>query len=667
MALAESLGLSAPAGELTESILLDFLREKQLLLILDNCEHVIAATAQLAATLIEACPEITILASSREALGVYGESIIPLPTLSLPREDRQTAEDVRASEAAQLFIERAAAVRPGFTLTDRNAPAVAQIVRRLDGIPLAIELAAARITAFGVEQIAARLDDRFRLLTGGSRTALPRQQTLRALIDWSYDLLDEDERTLFRRLSVFQGGWSFEAAEFMAGDLDVYSLLPQLVNKSLVIVTDTAVDIWGKTDDTPEPRYSYLETIRQYARDRLADAAETDTTRDRHFDFYSAISDRMDMASGQGAELMTGGWLLMERDNLQSAVEWGLDRYPDRVLDLCWNMAIFLADQNPGGDAPRWVRTALERLDTLTPTDAESELRYYHARLKGHVTLGLLLLFLGELTEAQQAVEPVLEPLRTAGGDPTWRAMALFAWAQAGYFLEDPRTLAIATESKEALQNAPEQPSRKPLLAMAMYVEAIVKAREGDALSQAFLDEVSALLAGANDFYLPWVEFVQMTLYRQVQADPDIVIERLRPSLARLRRNRSYRIASMLESDYGHLLREAGRVDEAADVYRQTIRQWQQLGHRAAVANQLECLAFVDRSHGGPERAAVLLGAAERLREDACQAMLGPERILYDAEVAALRGSLEPPDLDRLWAEGRGLSTDAAVTLAVSQ
>ena len=198
-------------------MLLDYLSEKELLLVLDNCEHLIESSALLAAELIAACPNVTILASSREGLNVPGEKTYHLPTLGLPPAAEARLELVRESEAVQLFAARAAAAQPGFTLDESNAAAVAQVVRRLDGIPLAIELAAARLKVFSVAQIAARLDDRFRLLTGGSRTALPRQQTLRALIDWSYDLLDEEERALFRRLSVFQGGWTLEAAESIAG------------------------------------------------------------------------------------------------------------------------------------------------------------------------------------------------------------------------------------------------------------------------------------------------------------------------------------------------------------------------------------------------------------------------------------------------------------------
>ncbi|MEZ4519403.1 MAG: adenylate/guanylate cyclase domain-containing protein [Chloroflexota bacterium] len=205
-------GLMGPV----EQQVMNYVRSKELLLILDNCEHLVSACAQLATDLLPVAPELTILASSREGLGVAGETTYHLPTLSVPERSVTDVDALGRYEAVRLFVQRAQAARSGFQLTDHNATAVGQIVRRLDGIPLAIELAAARVKLMPPEQLASRLDDRFRLLTGGSRTALPRQQTLRALIDWSYDLLDEQEKWFLRQLGVFVGGWTLEAAEAIA-------------------------------------------------------------------------------------------------------------------------------------------------------------------------------------------------------------------------------------------------------------------------------------------------------------------------------------------------------------------------------------------------------------------------------------------------------------------
>src|SRR6266545_3268645 len=255
-AVASALGLREEAGRPILATLTDFLRARHLLLILDNCEHVVAACAQSAAALLRGCPNVRILASSREALGIAGEAPFRVPSLATPDPRRLPPIETLADyEAVRLFVERATTVLPGFRLTSDNAPAVAQVCARLDGIPLALELAAARVNVLRVEQIAARLDDRFRLLTGGSRTAVPRQQTLRALIDWSHDLLAALEQQVLRRLSVFTGGWTLEAAEAVcAGDgieqYDILDVLTQLVNKSLVV---------GEREQGQETRYRLLE------------------------------------------------------------------------------------------------------------------------------------------------------------------------------------------------------------------------------------------------------------------------------------------------------------------------------------------------------------------------------------------------------------------------
>ena len=258
-----------PGRPLTET-LTDYLRPREVLVVLDNCEHLVEACANLAVALLQACPRLRILATSRETLGVAGESPWPVPSLSLPDPRHPpSVDELSRYEAVRLFIERTVAVLPGFTLTDRNGQAVGQVCQRLDGIPLAIELAAARARVLTVEQIAARLDGCFRLLAAGSRTALPRHRTLRATIDWSHDLLSEEERALFRRLSVFAGGFTLEAVEAVCAgegieEDEVLDLLSHLVDKSLVVVQErdgeardrlleTVDDGRGATNHRPAP------------------------------------------------------------------------------------------------------------------------------------------------------------------------------------------------------------------------------------------------------------------------------------------------------------------------------------------------------------------------------------------------------------------------------
>jgi predicted ATPase len=356
--VAAALGVREQPGRPLTETLSDYLRGKSLLLLLDNCEHLPAACAHLAESQLRSCPNLRILASSREGLGIAGETAYRVPSLSMPGLQRlSSVEALTQFEAVRLFVERAGAALPSFALNDGNAPAVASVCQRLDGIPLAIELAAARVKALPVEKIAERLDDRFRLLTGAGgaaswprsgqrrgpvpgRAALPRQQTLRALIDWSYDLLSEAERALLRRLSVFAGGWTLETAEVVCADPvassqspvvsgdeglpslptaycllptdDVLELLTQLVDRSLVQYEEPDTREAGGG----EARYRLLETVRQYGRDRLLESGEAEGIRWQHARLFLALAEeRGDPGLAVRAELAR------EHDNLRAALD----------------------------------------------------------------------------------------------------------------------------------------------------------------------------------------------------------------------------------------------------------------------------------------------------------------------------------------------------------
>jgi predicted ATPase/DNA-binding CsgD family transcriptional regulator len=314
--------------------LLDYLREKQLLLILDNCEHLIEACAELADTILRESPQVVILGSSRESLGIEGETPFYVPSLPFPKMvNLSPSESLQDYEAVQLFLERARLILPEFAVTETNALSLAKICQRLDGIPLALELAAARLQVLSLEQIAARLDDRFRLLTGGSRRTLPRHQTLYALIDWSYDLLTEAERTFFRRLSVFAGRWTLETAEAVCTEespatststksnglgltsAEIIDLLGGLVNKSLIIVERIGDEIRG---------YRMLETVRQYAQEKLVEAGEAEKFRDRHLDFFLGLAEESEPLL-RGPEVKNRLELLDDEvGNLRLALSWAL-------------------------------------------------------------------------------------------------------------------------------------------------------------------------------------------------------------------------------------------------------------------------------------------------------------------------------------------------------
>ncbi len=317
-AIAEVLDVREQPGRSLLECVTQAIGSRHLLLVVDNCEHLIQACAELAEALLKACPQLQILATSRESLNVAGERAWSVPPLSLPEPHQvASANQLSLCEAVRLFIERALSARPSFALTDKNAPAVALLCRRLDGIPLAIELAAARVKALSVEEIAHRLDDCLRLLTVGSRTALPRQQTLQAAFDWSYDLLSEPERVLFRRLGVFSGGWTLETAEQVCAREgialeDVLDLLSSLVDKSLV----TAEERDGAV------RYRLLETMRQYALDRLERGGEAEALRRQHAQYFLALAEQAEPQLSGAGQLHWVERLEVEHDNLRAALRW---------------------------------------------------------------------------------------------------------------------------------------------------------------------------------------------------------------------------------------------------------------------------------------------------------------------------------------------------------
>ncbi|WP_329072274.1 BTAD domain-containing putative transcriptional regulator [Amycolatopsis sp. NBC_01480] len=285
------------------------LRARNAVLVLDNCEHVIDAAAELADALLGECPRLRILATSREPLAVTGEALWPVEPLALPPQDCGVTEAMSCA-SVRLFADRASAVRPGFTVDATTVGAVVRVCRALDGMPLAVELAAARLRALTADQLAARLDDRFRLLTGGSRTALPRHRTLRAVVDWSWELLSDAERTLLRRLAVFSGGATAEAAAEVCGAPEAFDLLTALTDKSLLVVVE----------DTGEPRYRMLETIKAYGLERLDEAGEREQVRRAHADWFAWLAETADPHLRRAEQLEWLALLAADHDNLTAAV-----------------------------------------------------------------------------------------------------------------------------------------------------------------------------------------------------------------------------------------------------------------------------------------------------------------------------------------------------------
>ncbi len=331
-ALASVFDLQPRQGQTVTEALVDFLRAKDTLLVLDNCEHLMRRAAELIRTIEGSCPGVRVLATSREGLKVAGEQVVLVSALDVPDEETDR-ESIARSESVRLFVERGRAARPDFGLTDTNADSVARVCRRLDGLPLAIELAAARLSMLTPEELAGRLDQRFRLLTGGDRFAVERHQTLRAAVDWSYDLLDASEQRLLDRLSVFAGGFMLDAAEVVCAgegiDGEVFDSLAGLVAQSLVVA-----DV-----QEAQTRYRLLETIRQYAQERLAAAGDTETLRAHHARYYTRFAEGAASYLAGPDEIAWARQLAREADNLHAALAWALDHHDVdlalRLTGLC--------------------------------------------------------------------------------------------------------------------------------------------------------------------------------------------------------------------------------------------------------------------------------------------------------------------------------------------
>jgi predicted ATPase/class 3 adenylate cyclase len=644
-AVAASLELRELPGRALLEALQDYLRPKTALLLLDNCEHLIEASAGLAARLLPACPQLKLLATSREALGVPGETHYRVPSLSLA----DSTHDLASSEAVRLFVERAQAARPGFALTSQNQNFVAQICRRLDGIPLAIELAAARVKLLTPEQIAARLDDRFRLLTGGSRTALPRQQTLRALIDWSCELLTEAERAAWRQLSVFAGGWTVEAAEAIIGP-DALDRLALLVDKSIVAA--------NPNPDTGETRYHLLETMRQYGRDRLLEAGEAEMARDRHLACYRRLAAEAEPRLTGPDLVAVLNQLDAELDNLRAALEWALARDPKAALDLATNLKYFWVRRGYHAEGRRWLAASLVAHESESP-GVDSGLRARARQAEGFVAFGQ-----GQLPAARAALEAGVELARQAG-DTATLGLTLGMVAQTALWLGDDTRAQAALDEGLGLPGIEDNlQARFTLLA----VQAQQAGQQGDvAAAQAHMETAVQLVRQSKDPWLAAMFRLAMGGMASSQDRFDQAQAHFAEAEHLFRALGDRHMANAMRSEQAHVARRRGHFQDAAALYAQTIPTWQDLGSQpAGLLHELECLGYIALALEQPQRAARLLGAAERQRQERNAPMTAVELVEHDEQLAALRAQLDPAALAAAWTEGRSFSLDGAVAYALT-
>jgi predicted ATPase/DNA-binding CsgD family transcriptional regulator len=646
--IASTLGLVEQAGRRLTDTLLDFLQPKELLLMLDNCEHLVTACAHLVERLLRTCPRLHILATSREALNIPGELVWLVPSLPLPdMYSLPPLEELVKYGAIQLFLERAAAVLPSFTLTAENAWAVLQICRRLDGIPLATELAAARVKILSVEQIGARLDDAYRLLTVGRRTALPRHQTLRATMDWSYGLLSEQERILFRRLSIFARGFTLEAAEAICTDEGIaedkiLDILARLLDKSLIVVEERE----------GERRYRLLETIRQYSQERLWEAGEVARMQERHWTWYTKLAERAEpelLSTHQAAWFKR---LEREHDNLRAALGRLLER-GEAEIAACIGGAIwrFWLLRGYLSEGSHWLERALAGVSGMSV-----------ARAKALHALGVLASHQGDYMQAKTLVEGSLETWR-ALGHREGTAEALYSLGLMAHNRGDyDAAITFCEGSLELFRE--DRNNHGMVLALTMlgllalyqwnYERATSLCVESLSLSREREDTRG--IAGA---------LTNLGIITLEQGNDEQAKALCEESLAIRRQIGDKGGCAHTLAILGRLALKRGEDEQATRYYQESLALRQETGEKEGIAAAMEGLASVAAVRGQTKSAAHLYGAAEALRDTMGAPLPPTERVYHEHIVAAVRAELKETAFAQAWAEGRALELSQAMAAAL--
>ncbi|HKX18221.1 MAG TPA: tetratricopeptide repeat protein [bacterium] len=612
-AMASLFGLREEPGRPLLATLTEYLRRRHVLLVLDNSEHLVEGCAPLVDGLLRACPRLHILSTSRQTLGISGETTWLIPPLSSPGADGpSTVDELGRYEAVRLFGDRAAAIVPHFTLTPENAPIVAEVCRRLDGIPLAIELAAARLRILSIEQIRQRLDQRFQLLTTGSRTALPRHHTLRAAIDWSYALLAEKERVLFRRLATFVGGCGPEAAEAVCaggtvGAGDVLDLVAQLVDKSLLLAERRGDEV----------RYRMLDTILEFGREKLDEAEEGAALRTRHAAFFLHLAERAERRLRGPDQAAWLARLETEHDNFRAALEWSLrDGAAGDALRLAGALWSFWYVRGYFREGRAWL------LQALAPgRDAVSV-----PRAKALGRAGYLAMQQGDYGAALPLLEASLEASR-ALGDTEGVATALkylgaLAWYQAD-FVESSR----------------------------LYNDSLVLFRElGERYNLGVvLNNIGVLVLGQGAL-----------------ADAEA---RFTESLAISRELGDKQHIALAASNLGIVALRQGDYASAQSLFSESLAVDRDLGDRRSISAELEEFAMLAATRGEFERAVRLLGAAEALRDTIGAPLTASTRtnLEYDRRLKDARAALSPETFAARWKDGRAMTMARAIEYALSE
>ena len=614
-AAAATLGVREQPGRSLTEMLSDYLASKKVLLVLDNCEHLIEACAELAESLLRFCPGLCVLATSREALGITGEVAWPVPSLSLP--DLRRLPDIGSLpeyESARLFVERAVAVRPDFVLTEQNASAVAQVCYRLDGMPLAIELAAARTTVLSVEEVADRLDDCFRLLSAGGRTAMPHQHTLHATMDWSHELLPEQERILLRRLSVFAGGFTLKAVESVCvgEDLqreDVLDLLSHLVDKSLVLVAE----------QDSETRYRLLEAVRQYGWEKLSESGEEGQIREQHARYYLALAEEAEpelKGEGQVAWLER---LEREHDNLRVDMRWLLRQgESEEAARLGWALWLFWGIRGYYDEGRRSMEQAL----SVEGSDAMPA----SARAKALYVEGMMENYQGDHLSAEVLLEESISLFRELD-DKLGTAYALSNAGFAALGQGQPQKAITLTEE-----------------AVDLFLE--VDETWGAAIELGFLA-------------VAWRD----------QGDHERAKRLAERGLALSREVGERQAISVALNTLATLAQAERDHERARELFEEGLTVSAELGNESDVVHCLEGLASIAGAEGSIVRAVRLWGAAEALLEEIEVGVhtYVPDHSIQQSQVAAAHARLDEEAFEAAWAEGRMMTSEQAIQYALEQ
>jgi predicted ATPase/class 3 adenylate cyclase/Tfp pilus assembly protein PilF/DNA-binding XRE family transcriptional regulator len=656
-AVARMLRLREEPGRPLLATITAALEPRHLLLMLDNCEHLVAACAELATALLSACPAVHLLATSREALEVAGEVTYRVPSLGAPGlAHLSPLEHLSGYEAVQLFLERARARRHDFALAARNARAVAQICAWLDGIPLAIELAAARTSTMSVEAIASRLDDCFRLLTGGPRTALPRQQTLRATLDWSYSLLSMPEQILLNRLSTFTGGWTLEAAEAVCSaegvqGIEVLDLLSALVNKSMVQIDDI---------DGPS-RYRLLETVRQYGQECLAARGEMGALQGEHAHYYLELAEEADAAL-RGKALhgkAQAEWLALleqETDNLRAALRWARESgEAETGLRLAGALWRFWYMRGYVSEGRQW-------LDELLATD-----RYGHARASAATRAkalngaGVLATIQDDLDQATALYEESLA-LQRELGDRWGIAACLNNLGNVALDRGSYERAAILHEESLALRR--ESGDRWAVAASLNNLGEVARHQGKFDRAARLYEESLALHREVGDTWGIAGTLSNLASVVEKQGDYDRAVVLHEESLALKESLNDTQGMAVVLSNLGRAVLHQGNEERALALYARSLALCVRIDDKKSVAVCLEGIAGMAAVQR-PERAVHLFGAASALRS-AIGAPLPPdEQVAIHRDLARARSALAAPAFAAAWAVGRSMSLEQAIDAAI--